>query len=106
MCNRLNILILTIKLGGHYHNQYLYDEFKYVKYISICTHDFIINYNNNSDFGYILIVNVDYPEYLPSLHKDLLLLAEKLVINKEKSQHLLFTIKELIDVTLDYYNKL
>lgn len=73
-------------MSGHYHNQYLYDEFKYVKDISICTHDFIINYyNNNSDFGDILIVNVDYPEYLQSLLKDLLFLAEKLVINKEKS---------------------
>ena len=71
---------------------YPYGRFDHVEDISIFTDDFIINYNKNSDFGYTLIVYVDYPEYLQSLHKDLQFLHQKIVINKEKKkQHVLFT---------------
>ena len=40
-----------------------YGRFDYVEDISVFTHDFIINYNENSDLGYTLIVDVNYPEY-------------------------------------------
>ena len=63
---------------------YPYGRFDHVEDISIFTNDFVINYNKNSDFGYTLIVYVDYPEYLQPLHKDLLFLHQKIVINKEK----------------------
>ena len=61
---------------------------------------FIINYCKNSDCK--LIVHVKFPEYeQPSSFS-----PDKIVINKEKIYHVLFTIKEIIYVTLDYYNKL
>ena len=47
------------------------------------THDFIINYGKFSDFGYALIIHVDYPEYLQKLHKELPLLPEKIIIKKQ-----------------------
>ena len=55
------------------------------KNISIFMHDFIVSYNKKSDFGYTLIVDVDYPEYLQPLHRDLSFAPGKIVINKEKS---------------------
>ena len=55
------------------------------KNISIFMHDFVISYNKKSDFGYTLIVDVDYPEYLQPLHRDLSFAPGKIVINKEKS---------------------
>ena len=69
---------------------YPYGRFDHVEDISIFTDDFIINYNKNSDFDYTLIVYVDYPEYLQSLHKDLWFLHQKIVINKEKKNSTYF----------------
>lgn len=43
-------------------------------------HDFITKYSKNRDFGYTLIVDVDYPEYLQTLHKCLPCLSEKISI--------------------------
>ena len=43
-------------------------------------HDFITKYSKNRDFGYTLIVDVDYPEYLQILNKRLSCLSEKIVI--------------------------
>ena len=47
-------------------------------------HDFITNYNKNSDFDYTTIVDADYPEYFQPLPKDLPFLPEKTVINEEE----------------------
>ena len=64
------------------------------------TYDVIINYNRKSNFDYTIKADVNYAEYLQRLHKDWLFF-EKIVING-KNQNVLFTIKEIIDVTLDY----
>ena len=40
-------------------------------------YDFIIKYNKKRDSGLKLVVDVDYPECLHSLKKDLLFLLEK-----------------------------
>ena len=71
-CLDFNILILRpIPYGG----------FEYVENISIFTTDFTINYYKNSDFDFTLLVDVASPEYLQPLHKNLLFLPEKKVIN-------------------------
>ena len=56
--------------------------FKWVKYLSECNsikfnEIFIRNYNENSDKGYFLEVDVDYPKKLIDFHKDLPFLPER-----------------------------
>ena len=46
--------------------------------------DFIKNYDENNDKGYILEVDVKYPKRLHKLHSDLPFLSERMVINKCK----------------------
>ena len=53
-------------------------------------HDFITKYSKNRDFGYTLIVDVDYPEYLQILNKCLSCLSEKIVIQIGKTLAYIF----------------
>ena len=50
----------------------------------VINEDFIKNYNENNDKGYILEVNVKYPKRLHELHSDLPFLSERLEVNKCK----------------------
>ena len=45
--------------------------FKWVEYTSQFNKDFIENYNEDSDEGYFLEVDVQYPEKLFEFHDDL-----------------------------------
>ena len=57
--------------------------FKWVnKILSQFNESFIRNYKENSDTGYFLEVDVDYPEKLFNLHKDLPFLTERKKVNK------------------------
>ena len=61
--------------------------FKWVKNFSECNsiefnEIFIRNYDENSDKGYFLEVDVDYPKKLFDLHKDLPFLPERKKVNK------------------------
>ena len=58
--------------------------FKWIKNVYKFDLDFIKNYDVDSDKGYILEVDVEYPKYLHDLHSDLPLLAERMKINKCK----------------------
>ena len=44
--------------------------------------DFIKNYDEDSDQGYILEVNIKYPKILEKAHSDLPFLSERMEINK------------------------
>ena len=51
--------------------------FKWVEKSSRFNEIFIKNYNENSDIGYFLEVDINYPKELFNLHKDLLFLPER-----------------------------
>ena len=58
------------------------DGFKWVDDLSMFTEDFIKNYDEEGDVGYLLVVNIEYPKTLHMLHSDLPFLPEKMKINK------------------------
>ena len=59
------------------------NNFEWVKNIFKFIEKFITNYDENSDKGYILKVDVEYPKNLHDLHNDLPFLLEYLE-QKEK----------------------
>ena len=56
--------------------------FKWLDNLSMFTEEFIKNYDENGDKGYILEVDVEYPKKLRSVHSDLPFLPERTKINK------------------------
>ena len=58
--------------------------FKWMEDISKIDEDFVKVYNKNDNKGYILDVDVDYPNKLQNLHSDLPFLPERMVINNTK----------------------
>ena len=58
------------------------DGFKWVDDLSIFTEDFIKNYDEEDDTGYLFVVDVEYPKNLHKLHSDLPFLPERMKINK------------------------
>ena len=60
------------------------DAFKQIKQLSEFNDDFIKDYDENNDKGYILEVDVEYPKNLFNLHSDLPFLPERKKIKKCK----------------------
>ena len=60
------------------------NSFKWVNDLSRFNEDFIKNYNENSDTGYILEVDVEYPKKLFGSRKDLPFLPERRKLEKVK----------------------
>ena len=60
------------------------DGFERMEDLSKIDEDFIKNYDENSDKGYILEVDVEYPKNLHDLHSDLPFLPERMKIDKCK----------------------
>ena len=56
--------------------------FKWVEKLSTFNEIVIKHYNENSDIGYFLEVDIDYPKELFNLHKDLPFLPEREKVNK------------------------
>ena len=57
------------------------DEFKWTDNLSMFTEDFIKNYDEEGDVGYLLVIDIEYPKKLCMLHNDLPFLPEKIKIN-------------------------
>ena len=57
-------------------------DFKWLDNLSMFTEEFIKNYDENGDKGYILEVDVEHPKKLYSVHSDLPFLPERIKINK------------------------
>ena len=68
--------------------------FKWKKNMSKFTKEFIKNYDEDSDKGYILEVDVKYPKKLHYLHNDLPFLPEKMEIDKCKKLYVICIIKK------------
>ena len=58
------------------------DGFKWIDGLTMFTEDFIKSYNEESDIGYMLVADVEYPKNLHVLHSDLPFLPERMKINK------------------------
>ena len=58
------------------------DEIKWVGDISMFTEDFIKNFDEEGDVGYLLVVDIEYLKKFRMLHSDLPFLPEKIKINK------------------------
>ena len=56
--------------------------FKWVKNLCPFNESFIRNYDENSNKGYFLEVDIEYPEILFNHHKDLPFLLERKKVNK------------------------
>ena len=55
---------------------------KFVRQVSKIDEDFIKNYDEDTDMGYILEVDVEYPKNVHDLHSDLPFLTERVKIDK------------------------
>ena len=73
------------------------DGFEWVKILSKFNEDFIKNYDENSDKGYFLEIDVEYPKTLFSSHKDLPFLQGK---KKKKLEKLICSIEDKKNVVL------
>ena len=58
------------------------NKFKWIEDTSPFNKDFIKNYNEESDEGYFLEVDVQYPEKLHKIHNDLPFLSERMKLGK------------------------
>ena len=69
--------------------------FKWMVDISGIDENFIKSYNKNSNKGYILKVDIDYPRELQNLHCDLPFLPKKMIVNNTKK--LIFNLQDKKD---------
>ena len=57
------------------------DGFEWVGDLSVIDEDFIKNYDEDSDVGYFIKADIEYPKELQSLHSDLPFLPERMNVN-------------------------
>ena len=55
--------------------------FEWVEDLSVINEDFIKNYDEDSDVGYFIEADIEYPKELHILHKDLPFLSERMEVN-------------------------
>ena len=57
------------------------DGFEWLENLSTINEDFIKNYDEDSDVGYIIQADIEYQKKLQSLHSDLPFLPERMDVN-------------------------
>ena len=62
--------------------KYLVNNFEWIEEISQFNEDFIKSYNEESDEGYFLEVDVQYPKKLQEFHNNLTFLSERMELGK------------------------
>ena len=60
------------------------DGFEWVEDISEIDENFIKNYDEDSNLGYFIEADIEYPKELHTLHSDLPFLPERMKVNKCK----------------------
>ena len=60
------------------------DGFEWVEDLLIIDQDFIKNYDKDSNVGYFIEADIEYPKVLHILHSDLPFLPERMEVNKCK----------------------
>ena len=60
------------------------DSFKWVDYLMMFTEDFIKGYDEESDIGYLLLADIEYPKTLRMLRSELPFLPDRMKVNKIK----------------------
>ena len=84
------------------------NNFKWCDALEMFTSDFIKNYEEDSDTGYLLEVDIDYPKELHESHRDLSFLSiekEKLLStleDKEKYVVHMATLKQALQHRLEF----
>ena len=58
------------------------DKFKWEEDLSMFTPDFIKNYDENRDIGYLFYVDITYPHTLRDNHSNLPFLPDRMLVNK------------------------
>ena len=82
-CSYIQYLDANNLYGAAISEKFPINEFKWVNDISRINEKFVKSYNKrNSDKGYILEVDVDYPSKLHKLHSDMSFLPERMKIDK------------------------
>ena len=60
------------------------DGFEWVEDLFTIDEDFIKNYDEDSDVGYIIEGDIEYPKHFQSLHSDLPFLLQRMTIDRCK----------------------
>ena len=60
------------------------DGFEWVEDLSTIDEDFIKNYDEDSDVGYFIEADVEYPKDLHTLHSDFRFLPERMKVNESE----------------------
>ena len=76
-----------------YVKKIMVNQFKWIEDTCPFNEDFTKSYNEESDEGYFLKVDIQYPEKLHELDKNLPCLLERMKLKKSKSFLLIYMIK-------------
>ena len=86
--NKESSFLMYVDANGLYgwamHKKLPVDSFKWVHDLTMFTEDFVKGYDEESDIGYLLLVDIEYPKTLRMLYSDLPFLPDRMKVNKVK----------------------